>query len=576
MAAPSTEAVSFCIIGGGLTGTSMLCQFVLAVKDGLRRGRRLRRNILIQVVEKSRVFGPGFPHSDRQSMPFHLLNMCARDMSILLSRPNDFEIWVERHGGWLKSKFPVISKALRRVENPDGECRHYPRAVMGEYLKARFREAVSEAENLGISVRLYPEHEATDLQEERDGTLQIQLVNQQSRSKKRLFADRVLLATGHWFQTSDNGPGFFSAPWPARLLESRIPEGSRVAIIGTSLSAIDAVLTLTADGTFLPKDSGELIYRPTENSRHLTLFSRRALLPAVRGRNGVYQNRFFTEEGIMDLLARKCELALEDLFMLLDRDLRCAYGCPFPWDEVTKSGLSPKKRLEKAIQDARYGDGPNGELLWQTVLQQVFPMVRKAYLALSQEERIRFEKKFSTLFFVHAAPMPMINALKLSALMDSGIVCVRQVVQDPPFRREGDAFCFAFKGPKHETRIESYPFVVDARGQGRFYSENPERLAVNLLESGTVEIEPRPSRIRPGNSTGNSASKERIRGTGSLWVDPDTHRVLRTGREGGVRRSNTLYAVGAMTRAQIIDASMAHGSAVSTETIAKEWMTLVF
>ena len=58
--------------------------------------------------------------------------------------------------------------------------------------------------------------------------------------------------------------------------------------------------------------------------------------------------------------------------------------------------------------------------------------------------------------------------------------------------------------------------------------------------------------------------------TGTILIDPNTHRVLQPGSGAPNFSRGTLYAVGAMTRGQIIDASMAHGLARSTATIADE------
>jgi uncharacterized NAD(P)/FAD-binding protein YdhS len=558
------SSLIFTIIGGGLTGTSMLCQFVATLQTGLLKRKGHPPSIEFHIIEKDRVFGPGFPHSDQNAMPFHLTNMCARDMSILFSKPNDFQFWADWH-------CPPTEKRL----SPDPECYHYPRPTMGEYLKVRFKQAVSKAESMGIRVRLYPGHEVVNLWEQANDRVQVKVLNLDSGEEMALLANRVLLATGHWF-VERNDLRHFASPWPARFLQSHIPEDAKVAIIGTSLSAIDAVLTLTAQGTFSETASGELHYRPTEKTRHLTLYSRRGRFPAVRGRRGVYKNRFLTPEKIQSLINRVKELALEDLFALLDMDLKEAYGRPFPWKGVMDPNRTPAERLQKHIQDARHGDGPHGELIWQTVLQQAFPMVRELYLALPRKERMRFERDYSTLFFTHAAPMPMVNALKLKALMQSGILEVRPLLKRPSFKRKGDLFCFVYKGPNNETLTDTHPFLVDARGQSRFYNRNPQALAANLLKSGTVQMEPVVLEAGEEKVKTGCPAEAPPNGTGSLWVDPFTHRVQRMGINGRVIISDLIYAVGAMTRGQIIDASMAHGSAVSTETIALNWVDQIF
>jgi hypothetical protein len=60
--------------------------------------------------------------------------------------------------------------------------------------------------------------------------------------------------------------------------------------------------------------------------------------------------------------------------------------------------------------------------------------------------------------------------------------------------------------------------------------------------------------------------------TGSIWIDPETHHVIRKPPNKIPVNSNSIYAVGAMTRGQIIDASMAHGIVKSTARIANSWV----
>jgi uncharacterized NAD(P)/FAD-binding protein YdhS len=130
-----------------------------------------------------------------------------------------------------------------------------------------------------------PGHKVVDLCEKANSRVQVKVLNLESGREMALLANRVLLATGHWF-VERNDLRCFASPWPAGFLQSHIPEDAKVAIIGTGLSAIDAVLTLTAKGIFSDTASGELCYRPTEKTRHLTLYSRKGLLPSVRGRRG--------------------------------------------------------------------------------------------------------------------------------------------------------------------------------------------------------------------------------------------------------------------------------------------------
>jgi hypothetical protein len=58
--------------------------------------------------------------------------------------------------------------------------------------------------------------------------------------------------------------------------------------------------------------------------------------------------------------------------------------------------------------------------------------------------------------------------------------------------------------------------------------------------------------------------------TGSIWIDPRTHQITRTNPAGEREVARNIYAVGAMTRGQIIDASMARGLIASTVRVADD------
>ena len=55
-----------------------------------------------------------------------------------------------------------------------------------------------------------------------------------------------------------------------------------------------------------------------------------------------------------------------------------------------------------------------------------------------------------------------------------------------------------------------------------------------------------------------------------MWIDPKTHNIIQHASHKKRTQSNSIYAVGAMTRGQIIDASMAHGIVQATARIADD------
>ncbi len=565
---------TFAIIGCGLTGTSAFCQFIRNLREKAGSRHLGHAGIRIAVVEKQGFFGPGFPHSDEFVMPCHMINTCAEEMGIEPDDPRDFKEWAEAQYDRPAPRNAAFPKAN---ELKADSCTYYPRPVMGEYLRSRFMESVETARELGCEVSLYPRCEVLEAAEKGE-KLTLRIKEIEAGGIFFLEADRVLLATGHWFNQS-NDTRFFSSPWPARALLEGIPRGASVAVLGSSLSAVDAVLTLTSEGEFFRAPSGELEYRCPSPPRKIALCSRKGILPKVRGKMGGYKNRFLTQGNVQRLLNNRGEEpALEGLFRLLRLDLEAVYGHPVPWAEVTSPSLPPIETLQRDLEKAEDGDGPQGELLWQTVLHQSFLMAREVYLHLTADDKMRFEKQHSTLFFSYAAPMPPVVAGKLLALMKSGIVQVIKLGEAYSLLKDtaGKGYEILYRGPHGGTIRDGYDYLVDAIGQERSFAKNPSELARNLLRSGVVQIERPPMRPRdipPGDT--KAGGKENSYDSGSLWIDPETHQVLRMKADGSMTPSRCLYAAGIMTRGQILDASTAHGCALSASRVASQWANLV-
>ena len=538
----------------------MLCQLVDILERSGEEGRALGARLGVDLFEKHGAVGPGVPHNGAYVLPFHITNMCAKDMTVRISRPDDFQSWVCQNIAVLNQDFCEQNIELSATAIEADQCSHYPREVMGEYLKSQFDEAVSRAKELGISLHIRTNCEVLDLWPE-DSFLCL-------TSRRRMLTQTegpfqgVLLATGHWFESSriDN---YFTSPWPASKLLAAIPPGAEVGVIGSSLSAIETALTLTSEGRFRRSRSGRLEYVPSPLPLKLTFFSRRGLIPRVRGRIGSRRNRYFTCEKLSQLLTdRPHRIALSELFLLLERELSEAYGTTIDWQQIVEPRGTPSHILRKDLNRALKGDGPDGELVWQTVLAQIFPIVRELYLHLSRAEKKRFDREFNTLFFIHAATQPAINAEKLLALLEADIVEITKLGNDYQFdynelTREFDFF---YQGADGEACLDSFSYCVDARGQPLSIGTDNSGLTRSLLARKLVLTEPR-------TSTGDDP--EASPGMGSILIDPDTHQVVVPEADNIIDPNLDFFAVGAMTRGQIIDSSMAYGLARSTARVAE-------
>jgi hypothetical protein len=137
-----------------------------------------------------------------------------------------------------------------------------------------------------------------------------------------------------------------------------------------------------------------------------------------------------------------------------------------------------------------------------------------------------------------------------------------------------NGFDFIYRDSHGNQKRDSYQYVVNARGQATSLETNPSALFGNLLRSGTVQIEEiTPVESASGSGHGvasKSADGTRSYKTGSIWIDPETHRIMQLGPGRKIMKSNAIYAVGAMTRGQIINASMVRGIVEATSRIADD------
>jgi hypothetical protein len=143
--------------------------------------------------------------------------------------------------------------------------------------------------------------------------------------------------------------------------------------------------------------------------------------------------------------------------------------------------------------------------------------------------------------------------------MTSGVLKVEKLSAHYELNHISDdqGFEFCYPDATGKPVRKTYLFVVDARGQSLAYQTNPSQLAKQMLSSGLVLIE---------NQDSFSPSEQHP--SGALWIDPDTCRVMTKGPGQKICASDKMYAVGAMTGGQIINASMAYQCAVSADTVS--------
>ncbi|OWK37549.1 FAD/NAD(P)-binding protein [Fimbriiglobus ruber] len=217
------------VIGGGFSGTMTAAQL-------LRHGANLR----VVLVERRGTVAEGLAYATQESA--HLLNVPAARMSAWPDRPEDFLNWARRRD-------PAVAP---------GDF--LPRQWYGHYLRETLHEA-ARGSHADLSVLL---EEVRRVARHPAGGWMVHLGRGTS-----LRADVVVLAIGHrppsdplhklWTGPRDR---FLADPWQPYAVRT-IPPDDAVAILGSGLTAIDAVLSLNQHPRTAP----------------VTLISRHGLLP---------------------------------------------------------------------------------------------------------------------------------------------------------------------------------------------------------------------------------------------------------------------------------------------------------
>lgn len=494
------------IIGAGVTGVGVLRGIAetlpQAGKDRLSR---------VDIIERSEQIGAGMPHGHANNQPEHVLNVRIKDMEL---DPGDFPAWLdenrpiikdrlerifrdradllcrrlsaEARGGQAKLQERLLAQALHKLDTTDRRIGHYSRIVYGWYLEDCFAQLCDRLRSMNVDVVLHGKTEATDLKPKTGSGYQVSMHSAQGQTE--IEADQVVLTTGHWQRDNATFQGQkIQNIWPSQNLVDELWDLSaklttkpsmNIAILGSSLSAIDALKTvISAGGGLIHEDTGKVQFHQPELlttlpggvSRQVKVdfISRNGLLPVVRGRQSNYTNQHLTLAAINKATQNGIKpLKLATVWKLLKKDLDAAYasyGLSNPYKNwksfTTRDSSDPFKQLATDLQQAEKGDAPDGTLIWQTVYIQAGDAFFEAYRHLTPVERKMFDTtQLTTEHFRKVGPIPQEVARELLALNREGFLSVKRT----------DALSPAAN--------PTYDVILEGRGQERDHKANPSPL----------------------------------------------------------------------------------------------------
>lgn len=464
------------IIGGGAAGVSTLYQLVeLLAKDH-------EKNTKIIVIEKSSKIGLGLAYGTEIDSP-HILNLPSSAMSPIPNKPTHFIEWLRDENN--------LPKWRHFFPNLDIDKNEYlPRALFGMYLNDLVEATKEYAQTENIQVEFIHD-EAIDIERLANNQANIKLLN----NPAPLSADNVILCIGHLPPSQKEYKAFkpvkqyYETPWQTQPNMADIPISEDIIILGTRLTAIDAILTREAT----IEKATQAGYTGTIGK--IFAVSRNGLLPCVIGPTKDYQRSKLTLEKINQITAGGTKpLQLKELKKLFKEEIKSGYKLLESKDiNLRLKGIfdkslktPPTEWLKKEIDAARNRIRP-----WQTVLASLYSIVPNIWKILNENDKQEFLDKYYSFWITYLAAFPLENAEKILGLLQTGRLAVLGGLHSVSYSEQTQKFSvnLSVSGSLVTECLEA-KYLVNAAGQGHDVTQTDSVLLKNLVERHLITPHP--------------------------------------------------------------------------------------
>lgn len=471
------------IIGGGACGVA---SFIHLVQELIIGGHH--DDVKITLCEKGDTIGEGLAFGTRQ--PGHLLNTPASLMGIYSNEPGHYGDWLEAN------RHAVKEEEIKSYDDP--EDAYTTRRLYSLYIQEAFHHYLSRAEEHGLEVACVHDEVVNILQDHKGYDMIFQKDNP-------IRSDYVILAPGT--PKPDNYSEFRSLdeyidfPWPSGKL-LRIPAHATVGILGTSLSAIDAVMTLVDN----------------QHQGVIKLFSPDGLLPRVQPNKMIsYSCKYFTL-AMAHAIRREHFRGpkISELFRLFKQEVAEYNGEDIDWKSSGRRNKSPEFLLDEDIKIAVSGGDAFIKIL-DAFRYDATPV----WSLLSTQEKMNFKKWIGPEWNVTRHAMPLHNARRLQKLFSNKKLEVSGGFEDVRYDVDSRKFIAEWRNGNEEVH-----YLINATGPANTVDEMRSTLIQNLSSSGTIV----PHEV------------------GGIVIDPHTMQVVSSSGTAG-----RLYAVGHICNGLLMD-----------------------
>jgi uncharacterized NAD(P)/FAD-binding protein YdhS len=511
-----------CIIGSGPTGIFTLKNLITSASP-----------LTVSVYEAEQNAGKGTPYLPGANDPVMLSNIPSIEIPMLSETLID---WLSSQSDEYLDLFSIVRSKINGRE-------FYPRLVLGDYFQDQFAAILADGRNNGHTIEVRSGHRVTDIALAMND-IRVRVCGPDGEFDA--IFDHVVMATGHiWPAQTEVKPGYFSSPWPAAALRSA--GRGRVGILGTSLSGIDALLTVASSrGSFVRDGAGDLQFQAAAGCEDFSaaMMSRKGLLPEADFYCPLpyLTPSVCTEQAVDEAIACGPSLLLDRIFDLFREEIATAdphYAAEIGLSLLTvdtfadayygrRSSVDPFVWAAANLAEAERNIERQFTIPWRYAILITHEIIARAIPHLDTDDLQRFNRSFKSIFVDEYATVPHLSIKRLLALRNSGRLEIIRLDERYEIETEG-----LVRGARIEmgTRGEVFDSFIDATGQSALSAQDLP--FPTLLQQHGVE---KASTFEPISLICDDASGK-IRRTGGIDVD-ESYRPLKT-----APLTNQLYCV---------------------------------
>lgn len=437
------------------------------------------------------------PYSQEGANDEHITNVSSNEIPLIVTSLAD---WINTVPKDTLDKFHIDPKRFN-------EYKVLPRLLFGQYLTAQFSLLEKQARENSVEYEIHYNSEVTDMTDyPENGTVRVEIAGENN-----FEFDRVVVCTGHNWPRRYEGqvPNYFDSPYPPVKLALKLDHP--VAIKGSSLTAVDAVRTLSRhNGTFDKDKDGKVFYRLSDSGSkfRMVLHTRNGMLPAVR---------FHLEDSHLsnDSLLTKDEIAAHmqanDGFLSLDYVFEKDFKLPIKekvpeFYETIKDmnveafvaammalreHLDPFQLLKAEYTEAEKSIKRRESVYWKEMLGVLSFALNYPAKHLSAEDMQRLLHSLSPLIAIVIAYIPQSSSEELLALHTAGVLDLVPVGEDSFVEPgNGGGATYQYTDEAGEKQSVYFGTYIDCAGQPHLTFE--EFLFKSLVEQRAVS----PARLK--------------------------------------------------------------------------------